>query len=64
MERERERIKRNLIISVVSYLSWSAAHYHELIRKKKKNMRKKKRRAAEIKRDKKEVVGECGKLPF
>ena len=50
MERERERIERNLMISVVSYLSWSAAHYHELIRKKQENMRKKKGRAAKQKR--------------
>jgi hypothetical protein len=34
----------------VPYLSWSAALYHELIRKKQENMRKKKGRAAKQKR--------------
>ena len=32
------------------YLSWSAALYHEWIRKKQENMRKKKGRAAKQKR--------------
>jgi len=36
-------------------LSWSAALYHELIRKKQENMRKKKERAAKQKRWKMKV---------
>ena len=43
-------IERNLISSVEPYLSWSAALYHEWIRKKQENMRKKKGRAAKQKR--------------
>ena len=54
MEREREK-NRILIISVVPYLSWSAALNHELIRKKQMDMRKKKGRAAERKRWKKKL---------
>ena len=45
-------------------MSWSAALNHELIRKKQMDMRKKKGRPAEKKGAKKEVEGECGKLPF
>ena len=37
-------------MSVVPYLSWSAALNHELIRKKQMDMRKKKGRAAKQKR--------------
>ena len=49
-EREKERENRILISSVEPYLSWSAALYHELIRKKQMDMRKKKGRAAKQKR--------------
>ena len=58
MERERERIERNLISSVEPYLSWSAALYHEWIRKKQMDMRKKKGRAAKQKKMEKEMMGE------
>ena len=40
------------------YLSWSAALYHELIRKKKMDMRNKKGRAAKQKKMGNERMGE------